>query len=593
MAVDFSLSPEQTQVRAEARDFAGRVLTTVKRAIAGISAADQRFYALRPFYQEMVRAGFLRGLIPPAAGGTYTGLLDQVIGGEEMAAVDINLPCTIFSSGLGLQPLIQFGTEEQHRRLLGPFIDATRDPLAALAFTEVEGAANFDDPAPTAGIQTTARLDGDEWVINGSKQFTTNATGWDGRGAELFTVVCRTDPTAPPRESLAVIAVAGRPDGIRVDGWLDTIGHRAALSPRVHFENVRVPAENLIGAPGDGIKILDRTFSWSAPMVGSGSVGLMRAAFDAALAFAKGDRRLGSVPVIEHQNAGYMLADIKSRLEAARYLTWKAAHYYDSTGGMGQEAGVIAKVFCSETAVQVIYDAMRLVGIQSYVSDHPLAGLIQDALALPLYDGGNMGIRPPLAAPAHRRGRLRPPRRRGGPPLLDRSRRPEMTTPEDQDLPAITGWLRDRVEIVDAVYRFAVGQDFHDSASFESAFTEDAVLDFSQPPQRFGVSVPPMVGRRMIRERAFPEKKTLVVTHTITNERVSIDGDEATLHALVEAQHVVPEKPDRHFLLKNLYDVRLRRAAPAWRMTYLRIENLWFAGDASVLFQDLSDTPQN
>jgi nitroalkane oxidase len=310
-----------------------------------------------------------------------------------VAAVDINVPCTLFSGGLGLQPLIQFGNEEQHRRLLAPFLDETQDPLAALAFTEVGGAANFDDPHPDAGVQTFARLEGDEWVINGSKQFTTNGTGWDGKGADLFTVVCRTDPAAPPSESLALVVVDGRPDGIRIDGFLDTMGHKAALSPRVHFEDVRVPASNLLGEPGDGLKILDRTFTWSAPMVGAGSVGLMRAAFDATLAFAKGETRLGAGPIIQHQNVGYMLADIKTRLEAARYLTWKAAHYYDTTGGEGQEIGVMAKVFCSETAVQVIYDAMRCVGVMSYTTDNPLSGLMQDALALPLYDGGNMGIR--------------------------------------------------------------------------------------------------------------------------------------------------------------------------------------------------------
>lgn len=393
MGVDFSLSAEQVEARAQAREFSRATLGPVKETIAGHDSADRRFYALRPYYREMVRAGFLKGLIPPEAGGTYTGLLDQVIGGEEVAAVDINVPCTLFSGGLGLQPLVQFGTEEQHRRLLAPFLDETRDPLAALAFTEVGGGANFDDPDPDAGIRTTARLEGDEWVINGSKQFTTNGTGWDGRGADLFTVVCRTDPAAPPSESLAVIVVDGRPEGIRIDGFLDTIGHKAALSPRVHFEDVRVPAANLLGEPGDGLQILARTFSWSAPMVGSAAVGLMRAAFDCALAFAKDDRRLGSGPVIEHQNAGYMLADIKTRLEAARYLTWKAAHYYDTTGGEGQEIGVMAKIFCSETAVQVIYDAMRLVGVTSYTTDHPLSGLIQDALALPLYDGGNMGMR--------------------------------------------------------------------------------------------------------------------------------------------------------------------------------------------------------
>jgi hypothetical protein len=154
----------------------------------------------------------------------------------------------------------------------------------------------------------------------------------------------------------------------------------------------------------------------------------------------------------------------------------------------------------------------------------------------------------------------------------------------------ITAWLRDRVEIIDAVYRFAVGQDFHHREYFESAFTEDAVLDFAQPGARFGVAVPLMVGRSMILERAFPAEQTLVITHTVTNERVTIDGDEARLHALVEAQHVVPSDPARHFLLKNLYDVSLRRDQPVWRISRLRIENLWFDGDPSVMFPDLPST---
>ncbi|WCB95386.1 Acyl-CoA dehydrogenase [Baekduia alba] len=393
MPIDFTPSTEQEELRAGAREFAQTVLTEVKAATAGLAEADERFYALRPFYREMVRAGFLKGLLPTSVGGTYSGLLNQAIGGEEVACVDINVPCTLFSCGLGLQPIIQFGTQEQQERLLAPFLVDDGEPLAAFAFTEVGGAANFDSPDPTAGIQTIATLDGDEWVINGSKQFTTNGTGWDGLGADLFTVVCRTDADLPPQESLAVIAVDGRRPGIRVDGWLETIGHRAALSPRVHFENVRVPAGNLIGQPGDGIEILSRTFSWTAPMVGTGSVGVMRAAFDCALEFTRSERRLGASPLIDHQNVGYMLGDIKTRIEASRYLTWKAAHYFDVTGGAGQELPVMAKVFCSETAVQVVYDAMRVVGVESYAAHLPLAGLMQDALAFPLYDGGNMGMR--------------------------------------------------------------------------------------------------------------------------------------------------------------------------------------------------------
>ena len=393
MAVDFTLTPEQLEMRLGAREFARTVVSGVKDAIKGLQTPEERFYATRPFYRKAVEAGFLKGLIPPEDGGTYSGLLDQAIGGEEVAAVDMSLPCTIFSSGLGLQPVIQFGTPEQRARLLAPFLDESRDALAAFAFSEMGGSANFDSSDPAAGVQTVARQDGDEWVISGWKHFTTNATGWDGRGADLITVVCRTDPTLPPEQSLAVIAVEGPDPRITFGESIETVGHIASLSPRVHFDEVRVPAANMLGKPGDGLEIIARTFSWSAPMVGVGSVGVMRAAFECALEFAKRERRNGPVPIIDHQAVGYLLADMKMRLEAARYLTWKAAHYYDATGGRGQELPVLTKVFSSETAVQVVYDAMRVVGIEAYSTAFPLAGILQDALALPLYDGGNLGVR--------------------------------------------------------------------------------------------------------------------------------------------------------------------------------------------------------
>ncbi len=143
--------------------------------------------------------------------------------------------------------------------------------------------------------------------------------------------------------------------------------------------------------------------------------------------------------------------------------------------------------------------------------------------------------------------------------------------------------LADRVAIADALYRFGAGQDYDTREVYESAFTEDAVLDFEQPARRFGASAPPMRGRATIMDVAYPSTQHLVTTHTVTNERIEIDGDQATLDCLVEAQHVRPGDGS-HLLLKNVYEVRLRREAPGWRMSYMRIENLWSHGDADVLF---------
>jgi alkylation response protein AidB-like acyl-CoA dehydrogenase len=161
----------------------------------------------------------------------------------------------------------------------------------------------------------------------------------------------------------------------------------------VHFQDVRVPAGNILGKPGDGEAICRRSFSWTAALIGAACVGVMRAAFDEAFEFTRTDKRSGNVPVIEHQNAGYMLADLKMRIEAARYLTWKACHQLDLTERRSDELAIMTKVYCSELAVQVVYDAMRLVGVNSYSDLSPLSGLMQDALCFPLYDGGNMGVR--------------------------------------------------------------------------------------------------------------------------------------------------------------------------------------------------------
>ena len=393
MAIDFTLSPEQQALQQAARGFARDVLSQVRATIAAYAKPEDRFFATRPFYAAMADHGFVHALVPQDYGGTGLSTLDFALAAEELAAVDINVPTTILATGLGLQPIIGFGNEDQKRHWLGEILAAPADRLAAFAFTEVTGGANYNDPDPEAGVKTFARREGDEWVITGKKHYTTNGSGWAGQGAHLYSLVCRTDPARPPHESLSVIVVPGDAPGIKVVDYLDTVGHRAAVSPRIHFDEVRVPVGNILGQPGDGARICEYAFSWTAALIGAACTGVMRAAFDVAYEFARHDKRSGTVPVIEYQNVGYMLADLKMRLEAARYLTWKACHQLDISDRRSDELAIMTKVYCSELCVQVVYDAMRLVGVDSYTDLTPLAGLMQDALCFPLYDGGNMGVR--------------------------------------------------------------------------------------------------------------------------------------------------------------------------------------------------------
>lgn len=393
MPIDFNPTTEQCELRQSARRFAQRVLSEVSPATRHLATPEERFAATRPMYEQLIEAGFLRRIIPAPFGGEGTGVLDMAILAEEFYAVDVNVPLTMFATLLGLFPLMLAGTPEQHKRYFAPFLATKGAPLAALANSEPGGSANFSAPAPGAGVRTTARLHGDEWVINGTKKWVSSATGWDEKGADVLCVVCRTDPDADPDHAISVLAVQKPYQGIVPEGCTESMGHRAHYTPQFRLENVRVSKDSVVGTVGGGRDLVEASFSGTAALVGIMSVGVMRAAFDFALHFARTEKRAGVVNIIEHQAVGYALADAKMALEACRALSLRACSAIDASAPGALELALHAKVFCSETAVRVITDLMRVVGIDSYDHALPLAGMLQDALAFPLFDGGNMGVR--------------------------------------------------------------------------------------------------------------------------------------------------------------------------------------------------------
>jgi nitroalkane oxidase len=393
MAIDFTLTPEQRELRLAARDFARKVLSEVGPATRGLGTAEERWKATRPIYEQVVAAGWLRRILPVPVGGECRGMVDLALIAEEFVAVDANVSLTLFAVTLGLTPLMAAGSPEQLQRHLGPFLEPAGVPLAAFAFSEPGGSANFDAPAPAEGVRTTAVLDGDEWVINGAKKWVSSSAGWDGTGPDLLAVVCRTSSDAPPDEALSVILVPGPVEGLVLDESLELLGHRAHQTPTVSLHDVRVPKGNILGGPGAGRRIVAGSFVPTAALVGVFALAKMRAAFEFALEFAGAERRGGAVPVIEHQAVGYALADAKGAMEAVRYLCWKACHALDTGSPAAAELALHAKIFGSETAVRVITDLMRVVGIESYGEESPLGEILRDALVYPVFDGGNMGIR--------------------------------------------------------------------------------------------------------------------------------------------------------------------------------------------------------
>lgn len=393
MQFPFELTDAQRRLRREAREFAHDVLRTVRPASAHLPTPEARFLATRPMVEAAVAAGWYRRLIPAAYGGEGGGLVDMALVAEEFFAVDVNVPVTLFASLLGLMPLMIAGSPAQRARHFAPFLTGRGAPLAALCNSEPGGSANYAAPPPATGVRTTARRDGDAWVIDGRKQWISSATGWDGRGADLLCVVCRTgqDPSTPG--AVSVLCVPGPVDGLVVEGHIESMGHRSHLLPRFRLEGLRVPLDHVIGEVGGGVAVVDASFTGTAALVGIMGVGVMRGAFDFALDFARREARGGAAPILGHQAVGYGLADAKTALEAARCLGFAACHALDRRTPGAVELALHAKIFGSETAVRVIYDLMRLVGIDSYDHELPLAGLLQDALAFPLFDGGNIGVR--------------------------------------------------------------------------------------------------------------------------------------------------------------------------------------------------------
>ena len=392
MAIDFRLTARQRELQLQSRKFAREVLSRALEAEA-LPTAEERFAATKPAYEAMIAAGFLRKCIPHSAGGDNAGLIDTAIMVEELYAVNASVTLTLIGTVLGLLPLLIGGTQEQRSRLLPPFLKQAGAPLAGFCATEPGGSANAASPPPGEGVRTTATLRGDRWIIDGRKSWVSSATGWDRKGADILSVLCRTDPDAPPERGISVMVVERPASGLVFERAIDSVGHRAHLLPQFNLKGVSVSRDNVLGSLGGGLALTAACFTGAAAMVGIFAVALMRAAFEFTLGFARNERRGGIHPIIEHQAVGYALADAKMAIEATRCFCWRACQAVDVQSPAAQELAIEAKVHGSEAAVRVLTDLMRVVGVESYDHALPLGRLLLDALAFPLFGGGNIGVR--------------------------------------------------------------------------------------------------------------------------------------------------------------------------------------------------------
>lgn len=399
MAIDFTLTPEQKTLQRTAREFARGVLQPLVAEADAEPDPLAAFQKIKPAYQEAYRLGFAMGFLPEEYGGGSVSNVDVQILAEEVCAVDPGFACILLVNGLALLPVAWFGTEDQKERWLTV---ATSDPehqfLAGWAVSEPAGrpggTAGFDHPDPhPVGIGVTAEHDAGrgEYVLNGRKYWPSSSGGWDNQGADLNTVIVRTDPDKGGKEGLSVALVPRGAAGVSYEPPIDKLGHRLNQNANMVFEGCRVPEEDVF-AVGEGDLVISKAFTWSGPVAGIAATAVCRSAYEYTLDWAKTYTAGGDQPIIKHQAVGYMLADVAMRIEACRYLCWKAAHYLDQHDSEGHALGAMAKVFCSETMMDSVYKCMQVMGVNSLDKVHPLEKYLREAAVFPVYDAGNIGM---------------------------------------------------------------------------------------------------------------------------------------------------------------------------------------------------------
>jgi len=398
--IDFSLSPAQRELRQNTAAFATGLLKPARASYIQLpNDGVSRFLSTKAIFETATKLGIIKSLVPSPLGGTGGTFVDSALVTEELFAVEPGIALNILTVNLGLMPLLfSTGKEELQREILAPFLSGEGAPLATLHSSEPSGSANFMEEGGM-GIQTTARRDGDDWIINGDKVWAGNSIGWDGMGADVQTIFCRKPESGKLTESSMIILATreildrNNPGAFSVVEHKITPGFTVACGPHVRFKDLRIPNKFVIASGQEASQLISMAFTASATMVGAMGVGIMRSAFDSALKFAKENNAGGTVKILERQSPADLLINIKTRIDTARLLTWKAAHALDTNAPGAAELAYAAKIYGSEAAVEAVAEAMRVVGISSYSNDMPFGQLMEDALVLPIFDGGNQGVR--------------------------------------------------------------------------------------------------------------------------------------------------------------------------------------------------------
>ena len=366
--VNFQLDEMQEMLRELAHDF----------AVDEIRPNAEHWDANSQYPKEAIQAAHEMGLlnlhIPEDYGGPGLGTFEEVLVNEELAWGDPGFATAAYATSLACAPIITGATEEQKQKWLRKVSED--GALASYGVTEPGAGSDL------AACKTTAIRDGDEYVINGSKMFITGA-GY----ADFFFILAKTDPDAGYKGMSGFIVEAGT-EGFTLGKKETNMGQRCSDTRAITFDNVRVPVENLIGgSESGGWMNAMNAFDVSRPNIAAHATGLARAAYEHALQYSNERHSFGK-PLHKHQAIQFLLADMKTKIEASRLLTWKSA--YESDNGIrNTESAAHAKRFSADAAMQIATDAVQIFGGYGYSEEYPVARLMRGAKVMQIYEGSS------------------------------------------------------------------------------------------------------------------------------------------------------------------------------------------------------------
>jgi acyl-CoA dehydrogenase len=356
----FEITPEQEEIRRLCRDFAANEIRPVSLAV---DEADTEV----PWevWHRAAAIGLTSFMLPEAlGGGGMTDCLTGCIVQEELSHGCSGIGNLITSNGFFAEPVLVLGDEEQQRRWIEP-LTGDQPPLTALATTEPESGSD------AASIRTTARRDGERYVISGQKSWISN-----GGVADTCVVFATVEPGSGHRGVTAFVLESGD-DGF---GWgppMRKMGQRAIVNTELFLDDVPVPADRRLGEEGDGFRGLMQTFDRSRVTLGASATGLARAALEYATQYARERVQFGK-PIAEHQAVSFRLADMALRVDASRLLVWRAAKLIDA-GERATTEAAMAKLHASETAMWCTWAALQTLGGWGYSREHPVEKWMRDA----------------------------------------------------------------------------------------------------------------------------------------------------------------------------------------------------------------------